>query len=173
MKKSDSYIAFQTGLNVNAFNRNGNGNINSLGFRNSLEYKTKESDRFMRGYFLEHSTYIGFFPTLNNSYENSLNWYFVGADAYYKIATLFKFLSWEIGAGVGVIHLYSESARVGLGVNLGSNLNIRFSERFSMDIAPLLLFPPVNRYCLSTIKIENAGVLHSFSLMPIGFRVKL
>jgi hypothetical protein len=149
----DSYILMQTGLNVN-------GDVNSLGLRNSIEYKTKVNDKVLKGFFFEHSTNIGLL--IDGSYDKPINWYCMGVDAYYTFATLFDFLSWEVGGGVGFVHLYKGPEKIGLALNLGANLNIKFSERFSMDIAPLVLFPPVSRYYLSTVKLENTGVFRVF-----------
>ncbi len=163
--KTSGYLTFQTGVMYDSYN--------SVGIRTFFEYQKDLPKNWQYGISYEHTTHFGNGITdQHNQLPTNLSLFCL--NGYYKLNLIKDRLFWTTGIGMGFVHVnWNESNKFGSTINLSMTLNIRVSKKIYLEFAPLILIAPVNRFYFSTINIEGYNNFWSFTLFPIGIKVKL
>ncbi len=163
------YLSFQPSFTLDGFN--------SFGVRIFLEYTKDLKNNWQWGLSYDHTTPLFDAATATRTLE--ANYSNLSLNGYYKLNVFKDRVFYTGGLGIGVTHFSwtrfgSSSAHAFTPtINASLSLGIRVSKRIIIETSPLLVLLPSNRVYYSPVNVEEFPDFYSFTIFPLGIKVKL
>ena len=162
----NQYLSFQLGgLLENQFN--------SAGVRIFFEYQKDITRHQQLSLSYEHATHL-FDIATDHSNEIQSNLSFLNGNYLYKVFLWKDKIYWTAGLGAGIVHVnWEENNKIGFNLNASMTLNLKITDKITIETAPLLILFPFNRIYYSPLDIGVYQNMYPFTVVPLGIKFKL